>query len=96
MWVGGILMGVIGKIEDLVFQSRTLSSVEILKDKQVIVKMRCVIEKLSPTECCLLSASGVRYKIYGTQLQVKEYGDTYVKVVGDTVRNFMIEGDGNE
>lgn len=89
-------MGVVDKIEDLVFQSRTLSSVEILKNKHVIVKMRCMIEKLGDTECCLLSASGVRYKIYGTNLQVKEYGDTYVKVTCDVVRNFMIEGDGNE
>ena len=89
-------MGVVGKIEDLVFQSKTLSSVEILKDRQVIVRKRCVIETLSESECCLLSAFGVRYKIYGTRLQVKEYGDTYVKIVGETIRHFMIEGDGDE
>jgi hypothetical protein len=89
-------MGVVDKIEDLVFQSRSFSSVEILRDKHVIVKMRCVIEKLSDTECCLLSASGVRYKIYGANLQVKEYGDTYVKVVGDAVKNFTIEGQRDE
>ena len=86
-------MGVVDKIEDLVFQSRFLSSVEILKDRHVVVKMRCVIEKLSETECWLLSASGTRYKIYGTHLQVKEYGDTYVKVVGDVVNSLVIEGD---
>jgi len=84
-------MGVVDKIEDLVFQSRALSSIEILKDKQVVVKVRCVIEKLSDTECCLLSAAGVRYRIFGTHLQVKEYGDTYVKIIGDRVRNVEID-----
>ena len=94
--LGGIFMGVVDKIEDLVFQSRSLSSVEILKDRYVIVKMRCIIEKLSETACYLVSVSGVRYKIYGTNLQIKEYGDTYVKVMGDRVKNFVIEGDENE
>ncbi|MCL2559966.1 MAG: hypothetical protein FWE07_05710 [Turicibacter sp.] len=89
-------MGVMDKIEDLVFQSRSLSSVEILKDKCVVVKMRCVIEKLTDTECCLLSASGVRYRIFGDRLKIKEYGDTYVKVSTLMLRNFAIEGDQDE
>lgn len=89
-------MGVVDKIEDLVFQSRSLSSIEILKDKHVIIKMRCVIEALSDTACCLLSASGVRYKIYGNNLKVREYGDTYVRVSCDVVKSLMIEGDDDE
>ena len=89
-------MNVVDKIEDLVFESRALSSIEILKDRHVIVKLRCVIEKLSETECCLLSATGVRYRICGMNLQVKEYGDTYVKIVGDVITNVAIEGDQDE
>ena len=85
-------MSVLDKIEDLVFQSRALASVEIVKNRIVIVKMRCVIERLSDQECYLLSAGGTRYKILGDALQVKEYGDTYVKVVGDRIKSFLIDG----
>jgi len=88
---GGFFMGVIDKIEDLVFQSKALASVEIVKDRIVVAKMRCVIEYLSDNECHLLSAHGKRYKILGDALQVKEYGDTYVKVEGKHIASFLIE-----
>ena len=89
-------MGLMDKIEDLVFQSRALASVEILKNRIVIVKMRCVIEHLSDDECHLLSVGGTRYKILGDALQVKEYGDTYVKVVGKRITSFLIDGGGTD
>ena len=85
-------MGVIDKIEDLIFQSKALASVEIVKNRIVVVKMRCVIDHLSDDECHLLTAGGVRYKILGDALQVKEYGDTYVKVVGSRITSFLIDG----
>ena len=85
-------MSVIDKIEDLVFQSRALASVEIVKDRIVIVKMRCVIEKLTDDECYLTGSHGMRYKILGNCLQVKEYGDTYVKVEGRRITSFLIDG----
>jgi len=89
---GGFFMGVIDKIEDLVFQSKALSSIEIVRDRIIVAKMRCVIEHLSDNECHLLSASGTRYKILGDCLQVKEYGDTYVKVEGVRITSFLIDG----
>ena len=85
-------MGVMDKIEDLVFQSKALASVEIVKDRIVVVKMHCVIENLSDDECHLLSNRGTRYKILGKDLQVKEYGDTYVKVEGKCITSFLIDG----
>jgi len=54
--------------------------------------MRCVIEYLSDNECHLLSTQGIRYKILGDCLQVKEYGDTYVKVEGERITSFLIDG----
>ena len=89
---GGFFMGVIDKIEDLVFQSKALSNIEIVRDRIIVAKMRCVIEHLSDNECHLLSASGARYKILGDCLQVKEYGDTYVKVEGVRITSFLIDG----
>jgi len=83
-------MGVMDKIEDLVFQSKALASVEIVKNRIVVVKMRCEIESLNDDECQLLSSKGTRYKILGEDLQVKEYGDTYVKVVGKRITSFLI------
>jgi len=91
--MGVFLMGMIDKIEDLVFASRTLASVEIVKDKIVILKMRCDIEHLSDQECRMRNSNGVCYKIVGEGLQVKEYGDTYVKVEGVRITSFSIEGD---
>ena len=85
-------MGIMDKIEDLVFQSKALASVEIVKNRIIIVKMRCVLERLSDDECYLLCAGGIRYKILGDALQVKEYGDTYVKVVGKRITSFLIDG----
>ena len=89
-------MGVMDKIEDLVFQSKALTSVEIVKDRIVVVKMRCVIEHLSDNECHLLGTHGTRYKILGDAIQVKEYGDTYVKVVGKRISSFLIGGGTDE
>jgi len=89
--MGVFFMGVMDKIEDLVFQSKALASVEILKDRIVVVKMRCVIELLSDNECHLRGSHGTRYKILGDDLQVKEYGDTYVKVVGKRITSFLID-----
>ena len=89
---GGFFMGVIDKIEDLVFQSRTLASVEIVKNKMVVVKMRCIIAHLSDSECHLLGTRGIKYKVLGDALQVKEYGDTYVKIEGTRITGFLIEG----
>ena len=85
-------MKVMNKIEDLVFQSRALASIEIVKDKIVVVKMRCIIEHLSDNECYLLSAHGTKYKILGDFLQVKEYGDTYVKIEGRRITSVVIDG----
>jgi len=85
-------MGVIDKIEDLVFQARALASVEIIKNRMVILKMRCDIEYLSEDACKLRCGQGVSYKIVGENLQVKEYGDNYVKVEGSRVTGFLIEG----
>jgi len=94
--VGGFFMKVMDKIEDLVFQSKALASIEIVKDRIVVAKIRCEIEYLSDEECHLLSASGVRYKILGDCLQVKEYGDTYVKVEGRRITSFLIGGQADE
>ena len=85
-------MGVMDKIEDLVFQGGTLGSVEIVKNRIVLIKMRCVIDRLSDDECHLLSAGGIRYRIQGNNLQIKEYGDSYVKVVGKRIMSFLIDG----
>jgi len=85
-------MGVLDKIEDLIFQTKALASVEIVKNRIVIIKMRCVIERLSVDECHLLTSGGIRYKIQGDNLQVKEYGDTYVKIVGKQITGFLING----
>ena len=89
--MGVFFMKVMNKIEDLVFQSRALASIEIAKDKIVVVKMRCVIEHLSDNECHLLSAHGTRYKVLGDFLQVKEYGDTYVKVEGRRITSILMD-----
>ena len=85
-------MGVISKIEDLIFNSRALSSVEIVKDRMVVIKMRCEIKHLSDHECHLLGVHGVQYKIMGDDLQVKAYGDTYVKIESKRVTGFLIDG----
>ena len=90
--MGVLKMGVIDKIEDLVFTSKVLASVEIVKNKIVLVKMRCSIAHLSENECQLIVARGVLYKILGEGLQVKEYGDTYVKIEGRKITGFLIEG----
>ena len=89
-------MKVLTKIEDLIFDSRVTSHVEIIKDRQVIIKARCVIEKLTDDTCTLLTPSYTRYKILGEHLQIKEYGDTYVKIVGRKIHGFLIEGDHHE
>jgi len=89
-------MKVLEKIEDLIFDSRVMSSVEIIKDQCVVIKARCVIEYLADDMCLLTTPAGVRYKILGTRLQVKEYGDTYVKVIGKKISGFLIEGDHHE
>ena len=88
---GGFFMGVMDKIEDLVFQGGVTSSIELVRDRLIVAKMRCVIEYLSDDECHLLSASGTRYKILGHCLQIKEYGDTYVKVEGERITSLLIE-----
>ena len=93
--MGVFLMGVMDKIEDLVFQGGTLGSVEIVKNRIVLIKMRCVIDLLSDNECHLLSAGGIKYRIVGDNLQVKEYGDSYVKVVGKRITSFFIDGGGS-
>ena len=85
-------MSVMDKIEDLVFQGGALTSVEIVKDRIVVAKMRCVIEHLSDNECHLRGTHGTRYKILGDDIQIKEYGDTYVKVVGRRITSFLIDG----
>ena len=84
-------MGMMDKIEDLVFSSRALASVEIVRDRIVLVKTYCTIEHLVDNECFLRTAHGTLYKIYGVQLQIKEYGDTYVKVEGKQITNFFID-----
>jgi len=84
-------MGMIDKIEDLVFGARMLASVEIVRDRIVVIKTFCTIEHLADHECFLRTAQGTLYKIYGTGLQIKEYGDTYVKVEGLRVTHFAIE-----
>jgi len=90
-------MSIIDKIEDLVFQSKALTSIEILKNRLIILKMRCDIEFLSETECHLHCSGGISYKIRGENLQIKEYGDTYVKVTGSRVTALSIEeGDAGE
>ena len=85
-------MGVMEKIEDLVFQAKSLSSIEIVKDKIMLFKMRCSIAYLTETECHLRTSSGTLYKISGNNLQIKEFGDNYVKVEGGSIHNFVIEG----
>jgi len=84
-------MSIIDKIEDLLFTSRALASIEMVRNRLVILKMRCDIEHLSDSECQLRCRQGHFYKILGKNLQVKEYGDTYVKVIGDKVTGFLIE-----
>lgn len=84
-------MGVIDKIEDLVFGARSLASVEIVRDRIVLVKTFCNIEYLTDDKCFLRTAGGTLYKIYGVDLQVKEYGDTYVKVEGGQITSFFID-----
>ncbi|MCL1990470.1 MAG: hypothetical protein FWG67_06215 [Defluviitaleaceae bacterium] len=88
-------MGILNKIEDLIFSSKTFASVEILKHRMVIVKMRCEIGYLSEHECHLLGTHDVRYKIMGHNLQVKEFGDTYVKIEGAAITGFLIERGNN-
>ena len=88
----GVFMKVINKIEDLVFQGGALASIEIVKDRIIVMKMRCVIEYLTDCECHLLSTQGTKYKILGDGLQVREYGDTYVKVEGQRITSFLIDG----
>lgn len=90
--MGVLKMGVIDKIEDLVFTSKVLASVEIVKNKMVLFKMRCVIIHLSDSVCLLEVAHGIRYKILGDMLQIKEYGDTYVKIEGRRITGLFIEG----
>lgn len=90
-------MSVMDKIEDLVFQSRALGSVEIVKDRIVLIKMCCMIKLLTDDECHLLGTHGVCYKILGDCLQIKEYGDTYVKIEGNRITSFLIDwGAGDE
>ena len=89
-------MGLINKIEDLVFGSQTLASVEIVRNRIIIIKAFCHIEHLNDHECFLRTAGGTKYQIYGTALQIKEYGDTYVKVEGQRVTSFLIEAVGGE
>jgi len=89
-------MGMLDKIEDLVFASRTLTSIEIVRDRLVILKMRCDIEYLSEMECRVRNVNGVCYKILGENLQVKEYGDTYIKIEGKKITSFLIEEGENE
>ena len=84
-------MGVIDKIEDLVFGARALASVEIVRNRIVLIKTFCNIEHLTDDECFLRTAGGTIYKIYGAGLQIKEYGDTYVKIEGLRVTNFFID-----
>jgi len=85
-------MKLLEKIEDLIFDSRVMSSVEIIKDRYVIIKTKCVIQCLSDDLCVLTTPTGTCYKIAGCHLQVKEYGDTYVKIVGENITAFLIEG----
>jgi len=84
-------MGVLDKIENLVFGAQALANVEIVRDRIVLVKTFCTIEHLADDACFLRTAGGTLYKIYGSGLQVKEYGDTYVKVEGQRVTNFFID-----
>lgn len=86
-------MKLLEKIEDLIFDSQVMSRIEIIKDRWVIVKAKCVIEYLADDMCLLRTPTGIQYKILGASLQVKEYGDLYVKVVGETINGFLIEGD---
>lgn len=85
-------MAIIEKIEDLIFQSKVMSHVEIIKNKMVIIKMRCTLIHLSDDCCQLRVSDGTCYKIMGNQLQVKEYGDTYAKIVGSVITGVLIEG----
>lgn len=87
-------MALLDKIENLVFGAQALASVEIVRDRIVLVKTFCNIEHLTDEECFLRTAGGTLYKIYGMGLQVKEYGDTYVKVEGARVTNFFIDSRG--
>jgi hypothetical protein len=84
-------MGVVNKLEELVFHSRALASIEIIKDREFLFKMPCEIKVLGDTECQLVNGQGTVYRLMGQGLQVKEYGDTYVKVVGDNITSFAIE-----
>jgi len=84
-------VGVIDRIEKLVFQPSIFASVEIVKNRIILVKMRCVIKRLTLNECHLLTDHGTLYKISGEALQIKEYGDAYVKVAGEKITSFFIE-----
>jgi len=84
-------MALIDKIENLVFGAPALASVEIVRNRIVLVKTFCHIEHLTDDECFLRTVGGTLYKIYGAGLQIKEYGDTYVKVEGQRVTNFFID-----
>jgi len=86
------MMSLVNKIEDMVFGSRALTSVEILKDRLVVLNMRCIIDKLDDEEISLLTGTGVKYTIRGNKLQIREYGDTYVKVEGEIVTGILIDG----
>jgi len=85
-------MGIIDKIEDLVFESKAFAAVEIIKNRTVILKMRCEILTLTKTKCTFATSSGVVYNIIGSGLEVKEYGDTFVVVGAKNITGVTIEG----
>lgn len=90
--IGGFKMGVVNKIEDLIFRSKSLASIEIIKNKIVLIKMRCEIDHLSDKECHLIASKNIKYKILGENLQIKEYGDTYIKIEAKQIKSFSIQG----
>ena len=92
--LGVLFMRVFDKIENLVFEAQTVANVELVKDRIVVIKTSCEIKHLTDTSCYLLAKHKTLYKIFGSNLQVREYGENYIKLQGDTITSLVIENGG--
>ena len=89
-------MEIIQRVETMIFE-KTLQypSIQILKNKTVIIQAQCYVEVFTDTECVIHTSYG-NYKITGKNLSLNEYADFILRIQSDGILRVEIEGDCHE
>lgn len=89
-------MEVLTKVETLIFnQKLNYPLLQLIKNKVVQINTACHIKEFNEDSCDIITAGG-QYRITGSDLRVKEYGDSFMRIESSGIDKIEILGMGDK